>query len=709
MNPKKTAKSKNPEHTPPTNSTPINSTSEDSTPEVEGLSFSALLEAIPHLVIVTNKNGLLRYVNRRWLEYTGLNGQQTQGLGWLGAIHPYNRPQVQQSGRLNPTSQPHAYEIEYLLRRHDGVYLWFLECNEPLLETLEGVEQFTGWVCAITEIDQQKRTLDTFEYLYQTTPNGVLYQSATGEITAANPAAQQILGLSLEELQRRTSDNPNWQAVRPDGTPLPSDEHPPMLALRSKKPILGMMMGIHNPVLNQRRWILVDAVPQFQLGEDHPYQVYSHFEDITEREKVRLELEQAASKLEKIATEREKVRTELREVALELEDVALEREKVRVELKHVALELEKVALEREKVSTEQEKVRLELKKVALELENVAFERERLLEQLSLERVRLDAVLAQMPPGVVIVDADNGRVSLVNTQMERIFDIPFTPGMTLERTFLPTFHPNGERLKRAEFPLNRALEGKIVSSQELEIERPDGSRAIVLASAVPIHDRLGKIVAAVFTCEDLTERRRSEAEVKRLTRSIQSAREALTLHGGRPVTPERFVELMGELYNKLGQPQLEGGLVALLLLRAEPMSLGEAAKLLGVSKVAISKVSNTMLERGDLLISKAFSSREHLLALTNHSYIRDLSVRRVASWAISILCDAMLEANHLEPAVTEQVRTHLETHTRVAVALEQVLSQLEQGQANSLATHFLENWDAVHPKDSAKNISEKPEE
>ncbi|AZI44187.1 PAS domain S-box protein [Deinococcus psychrotolerans] len=325
-----------------------------------------------------------------------------------------------------------------------------------------------------------------------------------------------------------------------------------------------------------------------------------------------------------------------------------------------------------------------------------LERERILEQLALEQADLRTVLDQLPLGLLVVSADTRRIRLVNPQTEQIFGVSLTVGMTLGRIEALRYSRD-EITAPADFSLHRALAGVRVEGEETEIGRPDGSRATIRSNAVPIYDRQGELVAAVLSTEDLSAQRRAEAEEERLSGSLQRAREALTLHGGRPVTPERFLKLMGELYEQLGQPQLEGRLIALLLLRAEPVSVGEVASMLSVSKVAISKVSNAMLERGDLQIIKSFSSREHLLTLTDHNYIRDLSVRRVASWAISILCDSLLETNHLDPAITEQIRNHLETHTRVAVALEQVLSPIERRQAKALADHLRENWDAVSPK------------
>lgn len=332
-----------------------------------------------------------------------------------------------------------------------------------------------------------------------------------------------------------------------------------------------------------------------------------------------------------------------------------------------------------------------------EVSRLAAEREQLLLELTLERARFEAILAQMPQGVVVADLHSRRVSLINTQMERILGGPLVPGIPVSALELPSFRPDGQSMSAAELPLTRALSGETIHGEEFEILRADGGRAVVQESAAPILDRTGQVVAAVLTIDDLTERRRAEAEVRRLSATVANAQEALRLYGGGPVTPERFTELVGELYTQLGQPQLEGRLVALLLLHAQPVSLGEAARRLGVSKVAVSKVSNVMLEHGDLQISKSFSSREHLLALTDHTYIRDLSVRRVASWAISVLCDQLLAGGDVELDAAQQIREHLEMHARTAEVLGVLLSPVELQQAQAMTSHRSENWDAVPPR------------
>jgi two-component system, chemotaxis family, CheB/CheR fusion protein len=80
-----------------------------------------------------------------------------------------------------------------------------------------------------------------------------------------------------------TSMAPRWQAVDEQGEPLPGDAHPAMVALRTGEPVFGFVMGVHSPTDTNMRWILVNATPQFHQDEAKPYQVYTTFEDITER------------------------------------------------------------------------------------------------------------------------------------------------------------------------------------------------------------------------------------------------------------------------------------------------------------------------------------------------------------------------------------------------------------------------------------------
>ncbi|MEW6667017.1 MAG: PAS domain S-box protein [Thermodesulfobacteriota bacterium] len=149
-------------------------------------------------------------------------------------------------------------------------------CEELQME----VERLRHSEAALQESEKKYRTL------FETMVQGIVYQAADGRITAANPAAERILGLSLGEMQGRSSADPRWGAIREDGSEFPGEEHPSMVVLRTGKPVSEVMMGVFNPRENEYRWIRIHAVPEFRPGEDKPYQVYTTFDDITERKQV---------------------------------------------------------------------------------------------------------------------------------------------------------------------------------------------------------------------------------------------------------------------------------------------------------------------------------------------------------------------------------------------------------------------------------------
>ncbi|HEX4936710.1 MAG TPA: PAS domain-containing protein, partial [Gemmatimonadaceae bacterium] len=76
---------------------------------------------------------------------------------------------------------------------------------------------------------------------------GVVVQHADGTIHGWNPRAEEILGLSGDQLSGRTSTDPRWRSIRPDGTPFPGEEHPAMITLRTGRPVWGALMGVHKP------------------------------------------------------------------------------------------------------------------------------------------------------------------------------------------------------------------------------------------------------------------------------------------------------------------------------------------------------------------------------------------------------------------------------------------------------------------------------
>ncbi len=193
------------------------------------------------------------------------------------------------------TARGAGWELEFRIRNAQGQMRWFQTRARPT-PTPEGQMVWTGVSLDITERKEAEQALkaseQTLRTLFETVPQGVVYQDTQGRITSANPAAQRILGLTLAQLQGRDSLDPRRQAVREDGSDFPGEEHPAMRALRTGQPVHDVVMGLTVPGRGPV-WIHVSATPLLAGGVVHS--VYSTFEDITRSVQLSQELRRQAT------------------------------------------------------------------------------------------------------------------------------------------------------------------------------------------------------------------------------------------------------------------------------------------------------------------------------------------------------------------------------------------------------------------------------
>ena len=123
--------------------------------------FRMVAEAIPQLVWTADAGGALGYFNQRWLEYTGMTQEQSQGSGWWSVVHLEDQERGLQRWR-SAIETGDIYDTQYRLRRADGAYHWFLGRALPLRE--EG-GRILKWFGTLTDIDEHKRAERALELL----------------------------------------------------------------------------------------------------------------------------------------------------------------------------------------------------------------------------------------------------------------------------------------------------------------------------------------------------------------------------------------------------------------------------------------------------------------------------------------------------------------------------------------------------------------
>jgi PAS domain S-box-containing protein len=84
-----------------------------------------------------------------------------------------------------------------------------------------------------------------------------------------------------------------------------------------------------------------------------------------------------------------------------------------------------------------------------------------------------------------------------------------------------FRPDGSVLPHHECPMADVLRtGVSMREKEVHIERPDGLRGIALVDIEAIKDSGGNVIGAVNCFQDITERKRSEAQIVNLAREAE---------------------------------------------------------------------------------------------------------------------------------------------------------------------------------------------
>ena len=150
-----------------------------------------------------------------------------------------------------------------------------------------------------------------------------------------------------------------------------------------------------------------------------------------------------------------------------------------------------------------------------------------------DKILSNQLLGALPVPVYTCDAD-GYIQLFNEAAAELWGRKPVAGKDLWCGSWKIYRLDGSELPLDECPMARALkEGRVISGEEIIIERPDGERRHIMPFPQPIFEESGQIAGAVNMLLDLTESKRSEKNMAHLAAIIQSTDDAIiskTLEG-----------------------------------------------------------------------------------------------------------------------------------------------------------------------------------
>ncbi len=109
-----------------------------------------------------------------------------------------------------------------------------------------------------------EQALARLRAIYDILPVGLTITDPSGQIIDCNPASEQLLGITREEHLSRRYDDRNWTILREDGSLMPPEEYPSVIALRQRRPVHNVLMQVITRA--KAVWLRVSAMPMASEG-----------------------------------------------------------------------------------------------------------------------------------------------------------------------------------------------------------------------------------------------------------------------------------------------------------------------------------------------------------------------------------------------------------------------------------------------------------
>jgi PAS domain S-box-containing protein len=147
-----------------------------------------------------------------------------------------------------------------------------------------------------------------------------------------------------------------------------------------------------------------------------------------------------------------------------------------------------------------------------------------------ERARLKVIIENAPVGIILAEAPNGEIILINKRAEEILGHAMLPTPNFDAyAQWRSMHPDGRTVEPQERPLARAVtQGEVVRNEEYRYLRPDGRETWIRSSAAPVRDKLGHIVAGVVVFSDIDAQKQAQEALLRSEKLAAAGRLAASI-------------------------------------------------------------------------------------------------------------------------------------------------------------------------------------
>jgi PAS domain S-box-containing protein len=160
------------------------------------------------------------------------------------------------------------------------------------------------------------------------------------------------------------------------------------------------------------------------------------------------------------------------------------------------------------------------------------ERKQVEEALQRERDLVARVMNTSPVGIAVFDRQ-GRITFANTLLQQLANqvgVTTLIGRSYNEPVWQGSTPEDEPLADDALPFAQVMaRGREVHNIEFNIKLPDGPRLFLSSNATPLFDGSGEVESVIVTTQDITPRKRAEAQLEEAAATAERERLARELH------------------------------------------------------------------------------------------------------------------------------------------------------------------------------------
>ncbi len=142
---------------------------------------------------------------------------------------------------------------------------------------------------------------------------------------------------------------------------------------------------------------------------------------------------------------------------------------------------------------------------------------------------MNTLLDNLQVGIFMADAPSGRALLANKKAKELLGRTDMPGE--ESIFLSEFYQvfqsgTGNLYPEEQLPISKGLKGQSHHVDDMIVRRPDGREVFLEVFGSPVKDGAGQVTASLVSFSDITQRKKDEAAISRLSREWQTTFNAI---------------------------------------------------------------------------------------------------------------------------------------------------------------------------------------